>query len=237
MSVSHKDQVVISFKHGNTRSYNARDLRALFDIFWNVHEENVKTGRMFELPKIAEEDFYAIMGFARELCKDFHKSTTVEMEKQIKTLRPKFDLYGFRSFALNAIANGDIELLEWSLENGSSFNNNDAQMLASSGGFIHIFEWLLKNGFSKKKTAIAYAAHYGKIDCLVWLRKNKFPWDAYACALASEGGSLECLIWLRDNGCPWDYETTAFPSSGGERRQACIKWAIEHGCPHRRQRT
>jgi ankyrin repeat protein len=48
----------------------------------------------------------------------------------------------------------------------------------------------------------AYAALYGRLECLKYARENGCPWNALTCHYAAQNGHIECLKYARENGCP-----------------------------------
>ena len=81
-----------------------------------------------------------------------------------------------KNICVNAILNGDLNLLQWAVENGCPWGYGTC----------------------------AYAALEGRLDILQWAREKGCPWDEDTCSYAAENGHLKIIQWARENDCPWD---------------------------------
>lgn len=148
-------------------------------------------------------------------------------EKRVSTVRP--------SIFWAAVENGNLETLEWLLENygeGLSFDElEDAINKAAKAGHVHVLNWLQEQGtLILSSSVVSYAASAGRINVLEWAESEGiFGQSSTACEMAAEGNHFETLKWLRGRGCGWDEGTFASAASSGNLEM--LKWMKEEGCP------
>lgn len=154
----------------------------------------------------------------------------------------------------NAAANGRLEILIWTWENGY-FPGREVCVYghAAQNNHLEILKWAKKNNCEWNSTAfreitsnIQYGSNYnfsysdislhGKFEIARWLRENPCEWDywhEHACSRAASNGYLEILKWLRENGCKWDKNVCIKAAENNHLR--ILKWAKENGCPLTRE--
>lgn len=101
--------------------------------------------------------------------------------------------------------------------------------LAASRGNIEALNWALENGYIADMHICMNSALSGKLEALKWARQRGCPWDERTCSLAALNGNLDVLKWARENGCPWDESTYAHAAMNWN--SAVLEWVRENGCP------
>jgi hypothetical protein len=181
------------------------------------------------------------------------ESTKNELEKQNCILDKRYDMDACET----AARCGRLEILEWLVHRGFSYDSMDMFHLAARNNKVNILDWLYfdkikdvkifgkeakitgnRHGFSNYFTfLLKEAARNGNLDVLKWSRKRKIPWDESICAAAAERittnnpkdlTSLEVLKWLRKVGCDWNYKTCTNAARAGNLET--LKWARSQGC-------
>lgn len=80
---------------------------------------------------------------------------------------------------------------------------------AAKRGDIEMLEWCIENGCPWSVESCHQAAHGGHLECLKLLRESGCPWDKWVTYYAAKGGHVAMLRWAADNGCPWGEWTSA----------------------------
>jgi hypothetical protein len=76
------------------------------------------------------------------------------------------------------------------------------------------------------------AIEHGHVDCMRIFPGNSRH-ETTACARAASDGDLEMLRFLYENGWKWCAHTCGWAVAGGN--EACLAYALSHGCPHERR--
>jgi hypothetical protein len=76
---------------------------------------------------------------------------------------------------------GHIEVLKFLRDHGCDFPQYDLLACAAMGGQIEVLEWCLENGCVPHVDHCAHAASYGRFQALVWMRSKGLPWNQLHC--------------------------------------------------------
>ena len=140
-------------------------------------------------------------------------------------------------FCARMALNGNLELLQFSHENGCPwvcYSEDDGEIFegavdnAAKNGHLECLRYVHENGCPWEYETCSYAAENGHLECLKYAHENGCPWDWETCEGAALNGHLECLKYAHENGFPWDEKTCSNAAENGHL--ACLKYAHENGC-------
>lgn len=96
---------------------------------------------------------------------------------------------------------GSLNQIKWMMSVGYEYGEFVIQG-AARGGNIDIIEYALEQGSILTEEVAAYCAEGGSLKTLRWLRERGCPWSGWVCLSAAYNGRLDLLLWAMDNGCP-----------------------------------
>lgn len=133
----------------------------------------------------------------------------------------------------NAVRHKHFNIIKLAIENGAVFNEN-AGINAARAGQLEILQWILDNGHSSydylvKNNFLYGAIENGHFNIIYWAKKKGFKFtDPTFCVIAARKGRLRMLKWLRRNSCPWNEKTCSEAAANGHLE--VLQWAVNHGC-------
>lgn len=130
-----------------------------------------------------------------------------------------------------AAQSGNIELMNWALDNGeiTEDNANDICYKITSCQNYDLLKWMLqKKGFRWYPGASKPIIHHGDFKMLKWLWENKYELDKAICKIAAKLGHSEIMFWAIEKGFPLDDSVLAYAVNREDTK--LIQWMLDNGC-------
>lgn len=114
--------------------------------------------------------------------------------------------HGFRIdiASVNACRKGDIEILQYLIENGLELTSC-LTIEAARGGQFECLKWLVSKGCPLSYFETAFAALSGRIDIIEWLLKQGCELDDGTVISVCEKGMVNVIEWLSARNCELNY--------------------------------
>jgi len=137
-------------------------------------------------------------------------------------------LFGKVTFR-GAARNGNLDNMKWLLSKGCPLDDGWALYSASRKGNLDNMKWLLSKGCPINENTFTCSARKGNLDNMKWLRSEGCPFDERTFEEASKKGNLDNMKWLLSEGCPWKKDTFEQAANNGNLDN--MKWLLENNCP------
>jgi hypothetical protein len=116
------------------------------------------------------------------------------------------------------------------LKSGKTIVTQHASEEAAWNGNLEILEWLLENGLFFPSTKVfSNAASRNNFQLIKWLYEIECPWDENAMLAAIYVGNMEILDFLEKRNCPWPDDVFLCVAKSGNIQVA--HWLLEKGRP------
>ncbi|GFH53313.1 hypothetical protein CTEN210_09789 [Chaetoceros tenuissimus] len=100
---------------------------------------------------------------------------------------------------------GNIELLQYLLESGCSFNDRWIGPSAIENNnhekVLEVLHWLHEHGVPLDEKTCTHSAGFGNLKALKYARSKKCPWDDICLEIAVQSHDLEVVEYCLTNGC------------------------------------
>lgn len=124
-----------------------------------------------------------------------------------------------------AIKYGNLENLQWIVQNGCRINSEGAIYLAAYYGHLHIVKWLRSQGYKWGYDFIKITIQNGHHHIIRWVYENNYPFDPIVFSHIMKYGNLELLKWA----CATLPKTPIFASVVECKNLNMIHWLLENG--------
>lgn len=126
---------------------------------------------------------------------------------------------------------GNVQVLQWALDEYDSKASFEELSLAASGGHVKVLEWADKNGIQWLSYKLCErAAYHGQVDMLDWIYErvchDKRSFHS-ASPSAFHGGHIPVLEWLHDRNLLLSYPRTH--EAAGRGQLAVLQWMNDKG--------
>lgn len=127
-----------------------------------------------------------------------------------------------------AAMNGHYDIVEWCIEMGLEFINDENMMkYALQGGNIKMVELFYNADFELNNNSMKYAAESGNIELVKWLLEKGYNIDIEIIDHAAKSGSTELIKWLLENGSGRITSTT-LDNAAKSGSIELVKWILDN---------
>ena len=89
--------------------------------------------------------------------------------------------------------NGRLDLIQLAIDSGASYNLVKIASNAAAYGYINILQWTQEQGITWEASIFAEAIHSQNKQVITWLFENKCPWDEESCSNVAKNSNLTML--------------------------------------------
>ncbi len=124
----------------------------------------------------------------------------------------------------------NINLLEWSFENGCKWNNKSMSNVIEMNN-LNLLKWAIENGCERNQSSNNNIINFNNIELLKWSFENRCELNEDCIHAAIKTSNNEILQWVIEHGCKWNnYNYTDIKSIIKTNNTDMFIWAIENGC-------